>query len=116
MPSRSAKTRRLRDKQRYANAREEICTDRKHYYMANADMCKSAARMAYSSNPEQKKEASKIASKLAYADSPDKKKEASKIASKLAYADNPDILQWVSLLNNHVLLNVYLRSSPCAWT
>ncbi|XP_065890290.1 axoneme-associated protein mst101(2)-like [Dysidea avara] len=58
--------------------------------MANADMYKSAAKMAYSSNPEQKKEASKIASKLAYADNPDKKKEASKIASKLAYADNPD--------------------------
>jgi len=66
MPSRSTKTRRLRDKQRYANAKEEICAAHKEYYNANADVCKNADKMAYDANPERKKEASK----MVYVDNP----------------------------------------------
>jgi len=68
MPSRSAKSRRLRDKQRYANAKEEICAVHEEYYNANVDMCKNTAKIAYNANPERKNNASK----MAYAENPEK--------------------------------------------
>ena len=100
----SAKTRRLRDKQRYASAKEEICMAHKEYYSNNSMKCKEASRTAYANNLERKKEASKEA----YAINPEKKKEgskkASKSASKSAYAtiDNIRIL-WIGNAHKNFL-------------
>ena len=51
----SAKTRRLRDKQRYASAKEDICTARKEYYRNNSIKCKEASQIAYANSSERKK-------------------------------------------------------------
>ena len=51
----SAKTQRLRNKQRYASAKEEICMAHKDYYSSNSMKCKEASRTAYATNSERKR-------------------------------------------------------------
>ena len=57
----SARTKRLRDKQRYESAKESICVARKEYYRNNATKCKESEQIAYNNDSERKKEASRKA-------------------------------------------------------
>ena len=52
----SVKTKRLRDKQRYASAKEDIQAACKDYYAANADKCREVFKRAYASDPKKFKE------------------------------------------------------------
>ena len=53
----SAKTKRLRDKQRYASAKEDIQAACKDYYAANTDKCREVFKRAYASDPKKFKDA-----------------------------------------------------------
>ena len=63
----SAKTKRLRNKQRYASAKEDIWATCKDYYVANADKCREVFKRAYANDPKKFKDASK----KAYASNPE---------------------------------------------
>ena len=111
----SAKTKRLRDKQRYASAKEDIQAACKDYYAANADKCREVFKRAYASDPKKFKDASKKAyasnlekfkdaSKKAYASDPEKFKEA----SKKAYASDPE--KFLEEINR--LCSIYRKDLP----
>ena len=75
MPSRTWK-KRLQQKQKYRENKENVLNERKIEYILKCDAKKAASRKAYVSNPEK----AKAATRKAYVSNPEKAKAASRKA------------------------------------